>query len=494
MVSALKAIGRFLAEDMPADAAELEGIERGYVAFMSWANTQLARTEAETKAGQMRLDEPAMTVRWEGEEFPVASYEDAQAKWNEFRARSGAGASELPRAAIYENGQKVADIAYNGKIQPVRQALPEPEPVGGRASVSKWRTEHGRRTADVMVAVLRGGGELGDRVELKAERQSDGTYTLDHKHYIRDKTRRWWQNLRFDTPKQVEAFAADLAENLTGTSPVKEASKFASAVREPEVSATFEAKYQPQIIDAANAPPRRYRPAEMGFNKHPFPAWMEPHEQYHSNGHMLDMGPKHAAIEKKIANDADRRAGVSWDSVQRVLEPWNKATKTARAQVTRELVLTEPAGTSKINEIVQLNAPGKVVYLDRKYYDFLNSQYPEADWHLIRPTKGKASTDQAFLVQGDELVGTVMARRPGRTQEETFQKMGYGPPPTMEEALRHMLGDDGPPGAGGGRGYTNAELREWIREKFGRTMGGQAPAAALAAHRSAGIVLRAAGH
>ena len=57
-------------------------------------------------------------VEYEGQRFRVASLQEASEKWDAFRERTGAGASELGRATIYDkSGALVGKIMYNGRIE-----------------------------------------------------------------------------------------------------------------------------------------------------------------------------------------------------------------------------------------------------------------------------------------------------------------------------------------------------------------------------------------
>lgn len=68
-----------------------------------------------------------LRVRWGNRVHAVDSFEDATRKWNLFRAATNLGASELPRAEVIDvDGDVVANIAYNGKIRPVKAAKPAP--------------------------------------------------------------------------------------------------------------------------------------------------------------------------------------------------------------------------------------------------------------------------------------------------------------------------------------------------------------------------------
>lgn len=56
-------------------------------------------------------------VEYDGQRFLVGSLQEASEKWDAFRERTGAGASELGRAVIYdERGVMVAKIMYNGRV------------------------------------------------------------------------------------------------------------------------------------------------------------------------------------------------------------------------------------------------------------------------------------------------------------------------------------------------------------------------------------------
>lgn len=58
-----------------------------------------------------------MEIEFDGRRFPVESIDDAQAKWDHFVEKSGAGSSELGGdPVIYQDGKPVARISYNGRV------------------------------------------------------------------------------------------------------------------------------------------------------------------------------------------------------------------------------------------------------------------------------------------------------------------------------------------------------------------------------------------
>ena len=75
-------------------------------------------------------DKPAgMTVTFDGKNYPVASIEDAQDKWNEFRDTSGGGVSNVGNGVVVKDasGEILGTISYNGRFwkkQPAAIAPP----------------------------------------------------------------------------------------------------------------------------------------------------------------------------------------------------------------------------------------------------------------------------------------------------------------------------------------------------------------------------------
>lgn len=70
---------------------------------------------------QNTLQHPTDTslyVDFAGQRHPVDSLQDASDKWNEFRDRTGIGASDLDETPLIKNaaGAVVGKIAYNGKV------------------------------------------------------------------------------------------------------------------------------------------------------------------------------------------------------------------------------------------------------------------------------------------------------------------------------------------------------------------------------------------
>jgi hypothetical protein len=75
--------------------------------------------------GQNREMSEGLTVSFDGKTYPVASIEDAQAKWNQFRAaasREGGGVRDVGNGVVVKNasGKELGRISYNGRFHPAQ--------------------------------------------------------------------------------------------------------------------------------------------------------------------------------------------------------------------------------------------------------------------------------------------------------------------------------------------------------------------------------------
>jgi len=98
--------------------------------------TKPARRERKVVKSTEVATKPELFITWGNQRHPVASIEDAQDKWNQFRTESNAGASELPPAHVVDaSGKKLGKISYNGNYWPEEST--ETKPTRRKRKVTK---------------------------------------------------------------------------------------------------------------------------------------------------------------------------------------------------------------------------------------------------------------------------------------------------------------------------------------------------------------------
>jgi hypothetical protein len=118
-----------------ADAIPIDTLQGAYIATARRHADKAVTPKAEVVAVESldELEEPAevapasMTVEFGGKTYPVASIEDAQDKWDQFREKAnqeGSGSADIGNGVIVKNsdGTEVGRISYNGRFWPAETA------------------------------------------------------------------------------------------------------------------------------------------------------------------------------------------------------------------------------------------------------------------------------------------------------------------------------------------------------------------------------------